>query len=110
MIEGHRWTSMPWSMNPRDFVTMTGSAALSFERTGASRPGLGLHRPDWPGSTQADETSRSAFPGRAAAVSRASGLNDCGTATNLETTGFRTTYDIDATDLNSGLFPPTASK
>ena len=61
MIEGHRWTGMPWSLNPRDVVTMTGSAALSFERTGVSRLGLGLHQSDWPGSTQADETSSFVF-------------------------------------------------
>ena len=44
MVKRHRRADMPWSLKPRDFVTMIESATLSYERTGESRLGLELRQ------------------------------------------------------------------
>ena len=58
MVEGHRRTDMPWRLNAGDFATMTGAAALSFERTGKSRPALGLRQSTGALPAQSSETSK----------------------------------------------------
>ena len=44
MVEGHRRTDMPPSLNARAFAAMTDAATDSLEQTGESRLGLGLQR------------------------------------------------------------------
>ena len=58
MVKGHRRTDMPWSLNAPASGAKTGVATHSFERTGESRPGLGLRRSDGLRSARYDRTCR----------------------------------------------------
>ncbi|GEM_PF-5973155 len=58
MVEGHRGTDMPWSLNAPASGAKTGAATHSFERTGESRPGLGLRWSARPQPARYDRTSR----------------------------------------------------
>lgn len=91
-------------LKSRAYAAMTGDGARSFQRTVESRPGLELRRSARTRPSGYGRTSRNAFQGRTAALSRASGVKGCGTATNLETPPIATTHTIDPTDLNSSLF------
>ena len=51
-------------LKSRAFAAMTGGATRSFERTGESRPGLGLQRPAWPRPTRYGGTGRNAVEGQ----------------------------------------------
>lgn len=48
---------MFWSLNARASATMTGLAAGFCERTGESRPALGLVQSDWPQPARSGGTS-----------------------------------------------------
>ena len=61
MVEGHRGTDMPWSLNAPGSGAKTGAATHSFERTGESRPGLGFRRSAKARSARYDRTSRNMF-------------------------------------------------
>ncbi len=58
MVEGHRGTDMPWSLNATASGAKTGVATHSFERNGESRLGLGLRRSARPQPARYDRTSR----------------------------------------------------
>ena len=58
MVEGHRGTDMPWSLNAPGSGAKTGAATHSFKQSEEPRPGLGLRRSARPQPARYDRTSR----------------------------------------------------
>ena len=101
MVEGHRRTDMPWSLNAPASGRKTGAASHSFERTGESRPGLGLRQSARPQPAHYNRTSRNVTDGK---KFRLSGIDQVGAGRVPVRNWFRlieTNNAMDASDLNS---------
>ena len=104
MVEGHRRTDEPPSLHARASAAMTGGATRSFERTGESRPDLGLQRPAEPRPARCGRTRRNAFQGHTAAFFCARQVEHCRPRRSLAFT-FITTRDVfDSLDLDFSWF------
>ena len=99
MVEGHRRTDEPRSMNARASAAKTGSGARSVQRTEESRSGLGLRRSGRPRPARYERTSRNVFERHMAALSGTGQVDYCGTPTSLGSPLITGSGATDASDL-----------